>query len=274
MKRLITLYVVSFGVAVTSFSLALAGLLQPKWIHFATPHNSPLKLSTDYGLFQRCDYSEWTGDRVTCRRFPTRRQDCHASGMTAADKATLQANFLDLSFSPETTSVSSIHPSALEQAPLGTGTPTAASLANDTDDAWGVCDSWISAGYFQQLSLVLGFAAVIACFAAILSPLHSRRKPYRLISSLLLGHAVALIASTFLVAHEFNTSDRFVYGSRLTQSFIMSTTAWSLDLVVVVALFLVIRVFKVGDEGATSGSRINEPRTTGAMYRIHPIRER
>ncbi|SGY26278.1 BQ5605_C018g08715 [Microbotryum silenes-dioicae] len=243
MKRLITLYVVSFGVAVTSFSLALAGLLQPKWIHFATPHSSPLELSTNFGLFQRCDSSQWTGARVTCRRFPTRRQDCQAPGLSAVDKATLHSLFHDPASTPESTSGLSIRPSALElQALLG-------AVPADTNDAWGFCDSWISAGYFQQLSLVLGFAAVIACFAAIVTPLHSRRKPYRLISSLLFGHAVALIASTSLVAHEFNTSDRFVYGSRLAQSFVMSTTAWSLDVIVVAALVLVIGFLKVGDEG-------------------------
>ena len=51
--------------------------------------------------------------------------------------------------------------------------------------------------------------------------------------------ALLTIARIRQTLTEFNTDDRFYYGSSLGQGFIESTTAWALNVVVVGALILV-----------------------------------
>lgn len=44
--------------------------------------------------------------------------------------------------------------------------------------------------------------------------------------------AVTQIIAMSIVAHMYNTDDRFYYGSKLDTSFVLSTLSWSLDVIV------------------------------------------
>lgn len=99
--------------------------------------------------------------------------------------------------------------------------------------------SWATAGYAQQLALVFGAAAILGNLAVLLGGRLKRESGWRIVAGLLSAHAALLIVSTSLVAHEFATDDRFYYGSRLGQSYIMSTSAWAIDVVCILGLVAV-----------------------------------
>lgn len=128
MKAHTALYTTALAVSVTTFALSLAGLLQPNWIHFSTPTSSPVALQSDYGLFQRCDSSSFTGDAVTCRRFPVRSQDCERG----VGRAQLEAMLKQIR--PEDGSSLEVME---KRKRLG---------QRDDDDRWSFCESWETAG--------------------------------------------------------------------------------------------------------------------------------
>ncbi|KAK4050214.1 hypothetical protein OIO90_005196 [Microbotryomycetes sp. JL221] len=223
------MYLVAFAVSCASFGMALAALLQPNWIIFETPNStSPIKVHSTFGLYQRCDSSTWTGDAIVCRKFPTRSSDCEAVDFNFGLNLSLTDHDVD-EYKTLSKTKEVLH-DLQQRKRLG---------QNSDDDAWSFCDSWVTAGYAQQVALVFGLASVLASLIILLGGRQKRETGWKLISGLLTVEFILLIVSTSLIAHEYRMDDRFYYGSKLGQGYILSTVAWSLDVVIVGVLLVV-----------------------------------
>ncbi|ORY73863.1 hypothetical protein BCR35DRAFT_306977 [Leucosporidium creatinivorum] len=241
MKILLPLYTVALAVAITSFGLSLASLLSTDWIHFETPTSSPVSLRSTYGLFQRCDSSSWTGDSVTCRKFPTRSQDCGGSSTGRATTRVWERIFKGEQLSEMEVRVGMAGGEAVggDDGWVGETEKRRRLGKGEDDEVWSFCDSWVTAGYAQQLAIVFAAAAILAALVVLLGGRLKRESGWRIIAGLLSVHAACLIVSTSLIVHEFRTDDRFYFGSTLDRGYIESTVAWALDVVIVGALVLV-----------------------------------
>lgn len=82
-------------------------------------------------------------------------------------------------------------------------------------DVLYIMSPYITHSYAQQLSLIFGAASILACLVVLLGGRVKRVSGWRIVAGLMGVQALFLIVSTSLVAHEFNTDDRFFYGSRL-----------------------------------------------------------
>ncbi|KAM0790264.1 hypothetical protein ACM66B_005569 [Microbotryomycetes sp. NB124-2] len=230
------MYALALAVSCASFGMAIAALLQPNWVTFKTPRSStsPIIVRSEFGLFRRCDSSSWTGDTVVCRKFPTKSSDCDATDFGLSWPAKSLEPILALSgrSRQEVTIVEREWLAEAENARKRLG-------KSEDDENWSFCDSWVTAGYAQQVSLVFGAAAIIASLVILLSGRQKRESGWRIIAGLLGVHAACLIISTSLIAHEYRMDDRFYYGSTLGQGYIISTTGWALDVVIVGVLVTV-----------------------------------
>ncbi|KAK4049826.1 hypothetical protein OIV83_003882 [Microbotryomycetes sp. JL201] len=220
------MYALALAVSCASFGMALAALLQPNWVIFTTPRSStsPIVVHSEFGLFRRCDSSSWTGDTVVCRKFPTRSSDCDATDFGLTWPAKTLESLLTVTRPEAVATTLNLVNAENARKRLG---------KSEDDENWSFCDSWVTAGYAQQVSLVFGAAAIIASLVILLSGRQKRESGWRIIAGLLGVHAACLIVATSLIAHEFRTDDRFYYGSRLAQGYIISTTGWALDVVLV-----------------------------------------
>ncbi|KAI5474313.1 hypothetical protein MNV49_003622 [Pseudohyphozyma bogoriensis] len=249
-------YIVALAVSITTFALSIASLVQPNWITFRTPSSSPIVLRSSYGLFQVCSSSHisWSPGKdkgegsVTCRKFPTKSQDCSGgvTGRSAFNEAHELVFGTSSAFGIEgkrfrvgRAAADSVQAKEARRR-LGQKKPASDGDDDDDDDeeVWTFCDSWITAAYATQLSLVFGSTAILANIIITLSGRQKRETGWRLVAGLMFLHAACLIVAMALVAREFNHDSRFYTGSRLDTSFIMATTAWSLDVVAVVVLAL------------------------------------
>lgn len=95
-----------------------------------------MALKSDFGLFQKCDRSSFTGDTVTCRRFPSRSQDCESK----VGRILWQEKI----FSGE--ELSALETQGVLAGSVETWEKRARLGHEDDDEAWSFCESWETAG--------------------------------------------------------------------------------------------------------------------------------
>ncbi|GAA5906676.1 hypothetical protein JCM5296_006453 [Sporobolomyces johnsonii] len=125
--------------------------------------------------------------------------------------------------------------------------PNRARDCGSDDGGWGFCDSWISAGYAHQLSLVFALTSLLALALTLFGTATAGRgfrterlrSGWKLFTALMGLQAGCLILSTSLVAREFGHDARFGVGSKLGHAFILATVAWALNVLVVFSILFV-----------------------------------
>ncbi|GAA6033956.1 hypothetical protein JCM8097_000427 [Rhodosporidiobolus ruineniae] len=240
MRGLLGLYSLAFVVSAVTFVLSIFATVRTDWIVFSTPSTIPVKLTTSYGLFEKCDTSSYLPGLTQCRKFPLRDQDCGANsaGREAADIWLTSSGEVD---------------------------------EESSDERWDACDSWITAGltsssprsYAQQLSLVFAVASLVAVVVTLIGTAtvgrgfrtDKLRSGWKLVAWLMALQALCLILSSSLIAYERDHDPRFAHGSHLARSWQMTTAAYALNLGVVATLLFVRATGKLrivpGDSGYT-----------------------
>ncbi|GAA5862319.1 hypothetical protein JCM8547_007602 [Rhodosporidiobolus lusitaniae] len=208
MKGLLALYLGILAVSLTSFSLDAVSL-GGTWVKQRTPSSVPvdLVLSTSYGLFSRCDSSSYFPSDVTCRPFPDRAKDCGKGAIGV--------------FSSEE--------------------------EDEEEERWDLCDSWITAGYAQQLSLVFSLGNLLAIGLTLWGTAtvgrgyrtERLRSGWKLVAGLMSLQALCALISTSLIAFERNHDRRFSHGAHLARSWTMSTVGYALNFAAVAVLLFV-----------------------------------
>ncbi|GAA5983472.1 hypothetical protein JCM11641_005820 [Rhodosporidiobolus odoratus] len=215
MRGLLTLYSVASIVSFTTLALTIASIAKPSWIVEQAPSLIELRHKTTYGLFQLCEAHPYLPGVVECRRFPQRGRDCGKL-------------------------VHLLNGGSIVGMLSGDG-------RHDSEDMWGFCESWYTAGYAQQLSLVFALANLIALVLTLIGTAtvgpgyrtDKLRSGWKLVAGLMSLQAVCLLLASSFVAFERNHNFRFVEGAHLGQAWAMTTVAYSLNLAVVFSLLFI-----------------------------------
>jgi hypothetical protein len=93
---------------------------------------------------QRCDSSSWAGTRTTCRKFPTRSQDCS----TPLQLFTLDAltSTQSSGSTPAGHTASAVNAFTSLEPSQGLGKGEHDHGKEKENEMWTFCDSWITAG--------------------------------------------------------------------------------------------------------------------------------
>ncbi|GAA6017152.1 hypothetical protein JCM10207_002553 [Rhodosporidiobolus poonsookiae] len=233
MRGLLALLVGSLLVAFTTLTLDIFSTIRQDWIRWETPAIVPVHLTTTYGLFQRCDTSSYLPGVTTCRKFPQRGLDCgkKAARVPAVAEATALSD----------------------------------DDGNDEEEGWGFCENWAVAGYAHQLSLIFGLANLVSLVLTLIGTAivgrgfrtEKLRSGWKLVAGFMAMQALFMIVSSSIVAYERNNEQaRFGPGAHLARAWTMTTVAYALNLVIVVALLFVRATGKLrivpGEEGYES----------------------
>ncbi|BGP18344.1 hypothetical protein JCM10213_008516 [Rhodosporidiobolus nylandii] len=215
MRGLLALYLGALAVALTTLGLSTSSLYRARWVSSSTPTVVPVVLTTSYGLFQKCETSSYLPGVVECRPFPQRGRDC---GRREAEL------------------------------PKEGGAQVLSGEDHDEEDErWGFCESWYTAGYAHQLSLVFALANLIALVLTLVGTAtvgrgfrtEKLRSGWKLVAGLMTLQALCLVVSSSLIAYERNHDRRFAHGAHLGRSWTMTTVSYALNLAVVLALLFV-----------------------------------
>ncbi|KAM0748646.1 hypothetical protein T439DRAFT_69331 [Meredithblackwellia eburnea MCA 4105] len=259
----VRLYSLALAIAITSFALNLAALFSPSWIIYNSPKASPIHLKTSYGLFQKCDtttlpYGVGKNEDTQCRSFPSRTLDCAGLpphklrfGVSRVDTDDILDDeaVKNMPFGWDRVRKDQARRVAQRQREAARAlvmaqknSPTGSSGDDEDNDdvVWTFCDSWITAGYVTQLSLI--FTPIAAISTALILLPNSRLKRdtgWKLVGGLLSLNVLFTLTGWSLVLGEFSNDVKFDVGCRLGKSFILSTISWSLSFIAATSLLVI-----------------------------------
>jgi len=234
-------------------SIALGG---HQWITFQTPSSSPLPFKSRYGLFKKCDADpfDMKEDHIDwhCRAFPQRSLDCRRKprkGPDGDDALLLfrkdesdawtrarSALSIMMGFDPEDTF------DEVEESPISVSDVNPSLTKTFAEEHFGFCELWRTSGYLAQLSLIFSIASLIGILVILVPPFAGRKRReqgWKLIAGLIGLCVLTECAAASLIAHLYNTDNRFWGGSRLGTSFILATVAWAVNAILCFALIIV-----------------------------------
>ncbi|KAI9357467.1 hypothetical protein BD770DRAFT_443701 [Pilaira anomala] len=109
---------------------------------------------------------------------------------------------------------------------------------NDDCKEEGFCQLWQAAGAGMILGAVVGTLTMIALLGVMCSNREKRERGWKLISGMLVLHAVPSIVSFSIIAYLYNTSSIFYSGTKYDQSFIINAVSWCLSLILSLSMLL------------------------------------
>ncbi|BGP26339.1 hypothetical protein Rt10032_c10g4370 [Rhodotorula toruloides] len=233
MKGLLALYLAAFAVSLTTLSLNTASTLQIAWIRTRTPAISPIQLTTTYGLFRVCEESSYEPGVTTCRPFPSRALDCEGQARGAEMQLDEHRG-------------KSVWMSAAGLAGAKKMAQRVTRRKRFAESGWGLCENWSTAGYAHQLSLILGFANIIAIVLTLIGTASAGRgyrtdklrTGWKLVAGLMFLQAVCMCISSSFIAWERHHDELFAHGSKLGRAWVETVVAYALNLFIVITLIL------------------------------------
>ncbi|KAI8064130.1 hypothetical protein BDF21DRAFT_496843 [Thamnidium elegans] len=111
-------------------------------------------------------------------------------------------------------------------------------VANDDCKEEGFCELWRAAGAGMILGAVVGTLTIVALLGVMCSHREKRERGWKLVSGMLILHAVPSIISFSIIAYLYNTSSIFYSGTKYDQSFIMNSVSWCLSTILSLSMLL------------------------------------